>query len=104
MPPRKTILMAAIWLVVAAHATAQVRQANMVVYEGTSGPGRGRHIVLIAGDQEYRSEEGFRITCWRSQPGTLMDQAAAANAIDRAVRPTRRAPTDQTANRRGRVA
>lgn len=28
-----------------------------VVYEGKSGPGRGKHIVLIAGDREYRSEE-----------------------------------------------
>lgn len=28
-----------------------------VVYEGTEGPGVGKHIVLIAGDHEYRSEE-----------------------------------------------
>ncbi len=28
-----------------------------VVYEGTGGPGAGKHIVLIAGDHEYRSEE-----------------------------------------------
>ena len=28
-----------------------------VVYKGTDGPGVGRHIVLIAGDHEYRSEE-----------------------------------------------
>jgi hypothetical protein len=28
-----------------------------VVYEGREGPGKGRHIVLIAGDDEYRSEE-----------------------------------------------
>jgi type 1 glutamine amidotransferase len=28
-----------------------------VVHEGSSGPGRGKHIVLIAGDHEYRSEE-----------------------------------------------
>jgi len=30
-----------------------------VVYEGESGPGRGKHIVLISGDEEYRSEEGL---------------------------------------------
>jgi type 1 glutamine amidotransferase len=30
-----------------------------LVYEGKSGPGRGKHIVLIAGDQEYRSEESI---------------------------------------------
>lgn len=30
---------------------------SRVVYEGTSGPGVGKHLVLIAGDHEYRSEE-----------------------------------------------
>ncbi len=30
---------------------------HRVVYEGTAGPGLGKHIVLIAGDHEYRSEE-----------------------------------------------
>ncbi|MFL5245386.1 MAG: ThuA domain-containing protein [Gemmataceae bacterium] len=28
-----------------------------VVYEGAKGPGNGKHIVLISGDEEYRSEE-----------------------------------------------
>lgn len=28
-----------------------------VVYEGDSGPGKGKHIVLVSGDEEYRSEE-----------------------------------------------
>ena len=30
-----------------------------VVYEGQSGPGKGKHIVLVAGDEEYRSEEAL---------------------------------------------
>ena len=30
-----------------------------VVYEGEAGPGQGKHIVLIAGDDEYRSEEAL---------------------------------------------
>lgn len=30
-----------------------------VVYEGGKGPGAGKHIVLLAGDEEYRSEEGL---------------------------------------------
>lgn len=30
-----------------------------VVYEGKAGPGTGKHIVLISGDEEYRSEEGM---------------------------------------------
>jgi len=28
-----------------------------VVYDGYEGPGKGKHIVLVAGDDEYRSEE-----------------------------------------------
>ncbi|MGE5609099.1 MAG: hypothetical protein ACM359_07580, partial [Bacillota bacterium] len=28
-----------------------------VVYEGKEGPGKGKHIVLVSGDDEYRSEE-----------------------------------------------
>jgi hypothetical protein len=30
-----------------------------VVYDGSDGPGRGKHIVLISGDEEYRSEEAL---------------------------------------------
>jgi trehalose utilization protein len=30
-----------------------------VVYEGGEGPGKGKHIVLVSGDEEYRSEEGL---------------------------------------------
>jgi hypothetical protein len=28
-----------------------------VVYDGPEGPGKGKHIVLVSGDEEYRSEE-----------------------------------------------
>ena len=31
--------------------------AAPLVFEGTDGPGKGRHIVFLAGDHEYRSEE-----------------------------------------------
>lgn len=30
-----------------------------VVYEGTEGPGYGKHIVFVTGDDEYRSEEAM---------------------------------------------
>ena len=30
-----------------------------VVYEGKDGPGRGKQIVFVTGDDEYRSEEGM---------------------------------------------
>jgi type 1 glutamine amidotransferase len=40
-----------------ASAAMAVQTSNAVVYEGATGPGRGRHIVFLAGDHEYRSEE-----------------------------------------------
>jgi hypothetical protein len=33
--------------------------ADWVVYEGKKGPGMGKHIVWVNGDEEYRSEEGM---------------------------------------------
>jgi hypothetical protein len=30
-----------------------------ITYEGSDGPGKGKHIVLVSGDEEYRSEEGL---------------------------------------------
>src|SRR5690349_14744214 len=33
--------------------------ATSIVFEGKSGPGKGKHIVFISGDEEYRSEEGL---------------------------------------------
>jgi hypothetical protein len=33
--------------------------SGFVVYEGKSGPGAGKHVVLLTGDEEYRSEEAL---------------------------------------------
>ncbi|MCC7174980.1 MAG: ThuA domain-containing protein [Bryobacterales bacterium] len=33
--------------------------AGPLVYEGKRGPGKGKHIVFVVGDQEYRSEESM---------------------------------------------
>lgn len=30
-----------------------------ITYEGNEGPGQGKHIVLVSGDEEYRSEEAL---------------------------------------------
>lgn len=38
---------------------ATVTHADPLVYEGTAGVGKGKHIVLVAGDHEYRSEESL---------------------------------------------
>jgi len=35
------------------------RAGDWVVYEGKEGPGVGKHIVFLSGDEEYRSEEGL---------------------------------------------
>ena len=43
------------------HAAACACAAECVVYEGKEGPGRGKQIVLVAGDEEYRSEEALPI-------------------------------------------
>ncbi|MCA9147263.1 MAG: ThuA domain-containing protein, partial [Planctomycetales bacterium] len=34
-------------------------QADPLVFEGTTGVGKGKHIVFVAGDHEYRSEESL---------------------------------------------
>lgn len=44
-------------LAAATSVAAAQEVPHLVVYEGTEGPGVGKHIVLIAGDHEYRSEE-----------------------------------------------
>ena len=36
---------------------SQSHAADRVVYEGDSGPGKGKHILFIASDHEYRGEE-----------------------------------------------
>ncbi len=33
--------------------------ADRVTYQGKEGPGKGKKVVLISGDEEYRSEEGL---------------------------------------------
>jgi hypothetical protein len=44
-------------LLFAAMARAQEREPRWVVYDGFDSPGKSKHIVLVAGDHEYRSEE-----------------------------------------------
>lgn len=34
-------------------------EQQWVVYDGFDGPGKGKHIVLVSGDEEYRSEEAL---------------------------------------------
>jgi hypothetical protein len=38
---------------------ALLAEGHGIVFNGGEGPGQGKHIVLVSGDQEYRSEEGL---------------------------------------------
>ena len=42
----------------AAAASALAAGPGLVI-EGGDGPGKGRHVVLVSGDEEYRSEQGL---------------------------------------------
>ena len=56
MPTRLIQLMT---LTLALPVLAAAQNPHLLVYEGSSGPGRGKHIVFLSGDQEYRSEESL---------------------------------------------
>ncbi|HXU78746.1 MAG TPA: PVC-type heme-binding CxxCH protein, partial [Methylomirabilota bacterium] len=38
---------------------ASVAGADFVTYQGKAGPGAGKHVVFLSGDEEYRSEEAL---------------------------------------------
>src|SRR6185369_10555939 len=38
---------------------ASVAGADYVTYQGKAGPGAGKHVVFLSGDEEYRSEEAL---------------------------------------------
>ena len=40
-------------------SAAPADEAGWVNYPGGTGPGKGKHIVLLAGDEEYRSEDSL---------------------------------------------
>jgi hypothetical protein len=47
-------------LVLAGLLAGTVRATDpWVVYRGGDGPGKGKHVVLVSGDEEYRSEEAL---------------------------------------------
>ncbi len=58
-------LTAAVLLAAALPATLLAEDANTakswVVFEGKEGPGKGKHVVFVTGDDEYFSEEGMPV-------------------------------------------
>lgn len=47
------------WVTLTMSGPAWAGQNPWVTYDGSDGPGNGKHIVLISGDEEYRSEEAL---------------------------------------------
>jgi type 1 glutamine amidotransferase len=80
-------------LIFLSHTAATADEAARVTYPGGNGPGKGKHVVLIAGDEEYRSEDslpmlgkilalhhGFSCTVLFSvSPGGVIDPNAGAS-------------------------
>ena len=52
-------LCAALCFVAVSIGTRSVRAEDKLVFEGKDGPGKGKHIVFMSGDEEYRSEEAL---------------------------------------------
>jgi len=44
-------------MIVAGGSVAAADDKPWIVLEGGAGPGQGKHVVLVSGDEEYRSEE-----------------------------------------------
>lgn len=57
--PRVHRLLLTCAALIAVSAGPAVRNPHLLVYAGDAGPGRGRHIVFLSGDHEYRSEEAL---------------------------------------------
>ncbi len=55
----KKAILALTALVVACLPVAVAADAPWLTYKGKSGPGKGKHIVFVTGDEEYRSEESM---------------------------------------------
>lgn len=59
MPARLPLIFVLLLLFSGMHSALVAVADEWVVYPGGEGPGAGKHIVLISGDQEYRSEEAL---------------------------------------------
>ena len=62
--PRCTLLAPLAGLLVLALAaftplTGHAATSTTITYEPKPGPGKGRHLVFLTGDEGYRSEEGL---------------------------------------------
>lgn len=58
-PTRGALTAALACLVLFSGVSSALAEDPWLVVEGAEGPGKGKHIVLISGDEEYRSEEAL---------------------------------------------
>jgi len=56
---QRTLATLAITALLIGPRLSSFQNPHLVVYEGGSGPGRGKNIVFLSGDHEYRSEESL---------------------------------------------
>jgi Trehalose utilisation len=57
MTTNPRIIMKSHRMLICSALSATALQASSVVYQGEAGPGQGKHIVFLASDHEYRTEE-----------------------------------------------
>jgi hypothetical protein len=57
--PRNTLPIAVFLCIASSNVFAAPAAQPWVVYDGFEGAGKGKHIVLVSGDEEYRSEEAL---------------------------------------------
>src|SRR5262245_3252586 len=54
------VFVAGLWIpVIGLPPAVAAADDSWIVLEGNDGPGRGKHVVLVSGDEEYRSEEAL---------------------------------------------
>lgn len=55
---------AGLLLILLGSGAGLIQAGSWRVYTGGDGPGAGKHIVLVSGDEEYRSEEAMPLLAW----------------------------------------
>jgi hypothetical protein len=59
LSPRILLAALATCIVLSATPVASAAPSSAITYEAKPGPGGGRHLVFLTGDEEYRGEEGL---------------------------------------------
>ena len=94
-------LLVALLAVTAVSASAAPKQ--WLDYKGRKGPGKGKNIVLISGDEEYRSEEAMPLLAGiLSIPRLQLPRGVCHRPQERAGRPKQPQQHSRTRGIKGR--